>query len=38
VLRERRKGMQIALDLIRSMPAEMFEDIRDTRPPETRDE
>lgn len=37
VLREKRgKGMSDALDALRSMPLDAFEDIKDTRPPQER--
>jgi len=37
VLRERKgRGMSEALDALRSMPLDAFEDIKDTRPPQER--
>lgn len=37
VLRERAKGMASALDILKSLPDDMFDDIRDERPPQVRD-
>jgi antitoxin VapB len=36
VLRERPQNLGYIVDLLKQLPAEMFEDIRDTRPPQRR--
>lgn len=37
VLREKSRGMENALDVLRALPDDMFESIRDERPPQKRD-
>lgn len=37
VLREKTRGMQRALDLLMALPEDVFEGIRDERPPEDRE-
>ena len=36
VLREKPKNLGYIVDLLKQLPDEMFEDIRDTRPPQKR--
>lgn len=37
VLREAPRGMEKAVEVIQNLPADMFEGIRDERPPQERD-
>ena len=37
VLREAPRGMEKAIEVIQNLPADMFEGIRDDRPPQERD-
>jgi antitoxin VapB len=37
VLREKPRGMERIVEIIRSLPEDMFEGIRDERPPQERD-